>query len=283
MIVSHKYRFIFLRTEKTASTSLMKALESILGENDMQADMERPSWAKFSPIHHNALRRHAPQWFGLHTHATASQVRQVVGRKIFDSYYKFSVERNPWDRQISLYAHRKWKKGQLIADFDRDMGSIVFRNTSYVRLNNWSNYAIGRDIVADRIIRYERLAEEIAELGATLGFPGPLDLPVLRRYTTDRPHYSTYYGPASRNLVAKWYAREIDALGYSFERQDSAAQRPSAAVLADRPARIISQGVMTTGKEGIAGDEGLLQPGQAIAYGARKAGGLAPAQREMAG
>ena len=37
MIVSHKYRFIFLRTEKTASTSMIQALQGILDENDLQA------------------------------------------------------------------------------------------------------------------------------------------------------------------------------------------------------------------------------------------------------
>ena len=67
MIVSHKYRFIFLRTEKTASTSMIQALQGILDENDVQASSSRPPWAKFSPIHHRALRRHCPQWFGLHT------------------------------------------------------------------------------------------------------------------------------------------------------------------------------------------------------------------------
>lgn len=263
MIVSHKYRFIFLRTEKTASTSMMKALRNILDEDDLRPSGRRPSWAKFSPIHHSALRRYYPQWFGLHTHATASQIRDVLGRKIFDSYYKFAVERNPWDRQVSLYAHRKWKKGQPVDHFDRDMRSLIYRNTSYVRLNNWSKYAIGRDIVADRVIRYERLAEEIGELVTTLGLPGPLDLPRLRSYTPGRAHYSTYYSDATRDLVAKWYAREIDALGYTFKSEESAAQRARAAVPADRQTKIIRQ--------------------QAVVRGAQMAGGQPAGQRRMAG
>ncbi len=227
MIVSHKYRFIFLRTEKTASTSLVTALQSVLDENDLQATMSRPPWAKFSPIHHGALQRHFPQWFGLHTHATARQVRDVLGRRIFDSYYKFSIERNPWDRQVSLHAHREWKKGKPADRFDRNMRSLVYRNTEYVRLNNWSIYAIGREIVADRVLRYERLAEEIDQLVTTLGIPGPLDMPRLRKYRKDKRHYSTYYSDCTRDLVARWYAREIEALGYKFESEESAAPRES--------------------------------------------------------
>jgi hypothetical protein len=271
MIVSHKYRFIFLRTEKTASTSLTAALKGFLDENDLQASTRRPPWAKFSPIHHRALKRYCPQWFGLHTHATAKQVRDVVGRKIFDSYYKFAVDRNPWDRQVSLYAHRKWKKGQPVEDFDRDMRSLVYRNTSYVRLNNWSKYAIGGEIVADRILRYERLDEEIDELFKTLGIPGPIVMPRLRKYTADRPHYSTYYSDATRDLVGKWYAKEIEALGYKFESEERAAQRARAAVLLDKNAKVISPGIVRGQHR---------EP--AVAY-TQAAGGASPGWREMAG
>src|SRR5262245_54351791 len=223
MMVSHKYRFIFLRTEKTASTSLTTALQSLLDENDLQSDMRRPPWAKFSPIHHGALLRHFPQWFGLHKHATARQVRDFVGQKIFNSYYKFAVERNPWDRQVSLYAHREWKKGKPADHFDRDMRSLIYRNTEYVRLNNWWIYAIGREIVADRVLRYERLDEEIEQLVTTLGLPVSVEMQRLRRYRTDQQHYSTYYSNSTRDLVSKWYAREIEALGYKFESEESAA------------------------------------------------------------
>jgi hypothetical protein len=267
MIVSHRYRFIFLRTEKTGGTSLAMALQNLLDENDLQAEMHRPPWAKFVPIHHGALKRHFPQWFDLHPHATASQIRDVVGRKIFDSYYKFAIERNPWDRQVSLYAHREWKKGKPADHFDRDMRSLIYRNTEYVRLNNWSIYAIGREIVADRVMRYERLPEAIDELVTTLGIPGPLDMPRLRSYTTDRPHYSSYYSDTTRDLVARWYAKEIEALGYEFETEESTAQRASAAVLVDKNTKVVCQG--------IAGAQGMFDMA-AIAYGSRTVGGVPP-------
>jgi hypothetical protein len=242
MIVSHKYRFIFLRTEKTASSSLLKVLQNVLDDDDLQANMQRPKWARYSPIHHGALKHHFPQWFGLHTHATARQVRDVLGRKIFDSYYKFAVERNPWDRQVSLYAHRRWKKGKPADQFDRDMRSPIYRNTQYVRLNNWSIYAIGKDIVADRIIPYERLHEGIDELATTLGIPSLGDMPRLRRYTPDRPHYSTCYSDVTRDLVARWYAREIDALGYTFESEASPAH-PATVANADVSVKMLRETV----------------------------------------
>lgn len=217
MIVSHKHKFIFLRTEKTASTSLFDALYPHLGPEDEVADLNRPAWTRYSPIHHGALKRTFPRLFGLHPHATAAQARAVVGRKIFDSYFTFTVERNPWDRQVSLYTHREWKKGKGPENFDRDMRSLWYRNTEYSRLNNWAMYAIGNRIVLDKVYDYARLDEAIADLGQRVGLNSGLDMPRRREYVSNRPHYSTYYTDYTRELVHRWYRREIDALGYAFE------------------------------------------------------------------
>ena len=216
MIVSHKHRFIFLRTEKTASTSLFDALHPHLGPDDFVADLERPAWSKYSPIHHGALKRPFPRLFGLHPHATAAQARAVVGRDLFERYFTFAVERNPWDRQVSLYTHREWKKGKGPENFDRDMRSLRYRNTEYCRLNNWAMYAIGGNVVLDKVYDYDHLDEALGDLARRFGIDG-FDMPRRREYVSNRPHYSTYYTDYTRDLVARWYRREIAALGYRFE------------------------------------------------------------------
>lgn len=219
MIVSHRHRFIFLRTEKTGGTSLTRALWPLMGPEDRRTYGPRPRWAKFSPIHHGALQRYAPDLFGLHAHATAAQIRRVLGPAVFDGYTKFTIERNPWDRQVSLYTHREWKKGRGNAEFDRDMRSAFYRMTEYCRLDNWSIYTIDGEIVADRVLRFETLAADVAELLAALGIEEEIELPRMRQYDPSKPHYSTFYSPWTRDLVARWYANEIRAFGYAFEDQ----------------------------------------------------------------
>ncbi|NOX83899.1 MAG: sulfotransferase family protein [Alphaproteobacteria bacterium] len=217
MIISHKYKFIFLRTEKTAGTSLTEALAVMLAPDDMIADMSRPGWAKFSPVHHGGLKRKLPQLFGLHVHATAAQAKAVIGAAKFNSYLKFAVERNPWDRQVSLYFQRKNKRGQGDdANFDRDMKSLLFRSTEYVRLNNWSIYTINNDIVADEIVRYEDLAGGLEKVFAHVGLKAALNMPSLRSGFRDDKDYRKHYSDATRERVARWYKREIDALGFVF-------------------------------------------------------------------
>ncbi len=218
MIISHKYKFIFLRTEKTAGTSLTAALEKMIDPGDMVADMSRPAWAKYSPVHHGALKRNLPQLFGLHAHATAAQAKSVIGAARFNSYFKFAVERNPWDRQVSLYFQRKNKAGAGDdADFDRDMKSLLFRSTEYVRLNNWSIYTINNEIVADEIIRYENLAGGLEKVFASVGLPDAPDMPKLRSgFRDDKKNYRQHYSDKTRDMIARWYRREIDELGFEF-------------------------------------------------------------------
>lgn len=237
LLVSHKYRFIFMRTEKTASTSLSKALHALHagapplsdGRPACQGVKKRPGWAKYSPIHYGALERNMPEMFGLHAHATAAQIRSVLGRDVFDSYYKFAVDRNPWDRQVSLYTHRQHKHGKR-TDFDRDMRSWFYRATEYSRLHNWNIYAIDGEVVANKVMRYETLEQDLVDLAQRLEFERPLDLPRMREYSADRPHYSSYYSDVTRDLVADWYAPEIKALGYRFETAPQKAQLAADAV-----------------------------------------------------
>ena len=223
MIVSHTHKFIFLRTEKTAGSSLMKALRDMATDQDLVADMSRPSWAKFSPIHHGALKRKLPYLFGLHVHATAAQARRVLGPEVFDSYLKFAVERNPWDRQLSLYMHRCWKTGRT-PNFDRDIRSLLYRSTEHVRLSNFNVYAIDGTVVADRSLRYESLDDDLTALWGDLGIEAP-KLGREREYNKEpRAHYATFYTPQSRDLIGRWYAKEIAALGYVFDGEPSAGQ-----------------------------------------------------------
>lgn len=218
MIVSHEYKFIFIRTEKTAGTSLSAALKPFLGRADLVGKLTRPAWAKYSPIHHGALMRHFPQLFGLHTHATAAQVRAVVGPEVFSRYFKFCVERNPWDRQVSLYFHRKRKRNELeSANFDKDMRSIVYRCTEYTRLRNWEIYTIKNKIAVDHVIRYENINEELPRIFSHLGLPASIELPWRRSGNRDpNLDYRRYYSEWTRDLVARWYRREIEQFGYKF-------------------------------------------------------------------
>lgn len=219
MIVSHAHRFIFLRTRGNGGMGLVAALKAACREGDTYPGQIRPEWSRRVPFRYGVLQRRMPDLFGLHPSATAAQARRVLGPKVFDNYFKFALERNPWERQVALYAEREWKKGRDHANFDRDMRSFVWRAQEGCRLDNWSVYAVGQEVVADMIVRYETLAEDVAEVARLLGLELDVGARLARPHAIARrrPHYSLYYSDATRDLVARWYAREIETFGYRFE------------------------------------------------------------------
>lgn len=219
MIVSHSHRFIFLRTEKTASTSLTAALEHVLQEGDIVYRTFSGAWKKLLPVSPGGLKRKLPIIFGLHPHATANQARQVLGKKIFDSYYKFSVERDPWDRQLSLYSHRinKEEKSKNLNDFDRDMKNWFWRARYYTRLNNWAMYTIGDQVVADKVIKYHELNFGLKEVFHELGINKDVILPHKRKSPSgERLAYANYYSNETKDRVANWYEKEIKCFAFEF-------------------------------------------------------------------
>ncbi|MEO8668815.1 MAG: sulfotransferase family 2 domain-containing protein [Bauldia sp.] len=230
MLISHRYRFIFLKTEKTASTSILRALRAIVRETDTLLPADQKTRARLLREHGSldgfsfearatGRRRLLPGLIGLHRHARAKDVRAFIGPKLFDDYLVVTSERNPWDRQVSLYAHRhREKSGFRLASFDRDMRSPLYNFFHYNRLNNWSIYTINETVCADLVIRYENLAEDFRVFLNRVGIPlEKAALTNARASERPRDHdYRQLYSPASQALVAGWYRREIDRFGYTF-------------------------------------------------------------------
>lgn len=225
MIVSHKHKFIFLRTEKTAGSSLHQLLADICGPDDIvtgttrsRGRNRRPAWTRYVSVGMGPLRRRFPGQFGIHTHATISQARDCLGDDVFRSYFKFSIERNPWDRQLSLYCQRKRKRNRLaFLDFQRDMSSPLYRRFHYTRLRNWEIYSIDDQIAVDFVIRYEDLDAGVRHVLKEIGVDHAIELPQRRsEWREQKGTYREFYSPELRDLIARWYRHEIEAFGYEF-------------------------------------------------------------------
>ena len=110
MIVSHKYRFIYVRQRKTASTSIMVALAPLLGDEDI-CSIKNPTGRiaynkridnePFMPV----VGRNMDNISMEDAHMLPQQIIDVVGQDIWDNYFKFVVVRNPWDWSVSLIAY----------------------------------------------------------------------------------------------------------------------------------------------------------------------------------
>lgn len=229
MIVSHRHKFIFLKTYKTAGSSMEVLLSRYCGPDDivtplMPQDEElRPDhgprnykwpWWKW-PLRGKikSLKGGNPgvRWTGYYAHMPARPMRRYLGADIWSRYFKFSIERNPWDRQVSIYF---WRTRELAErpSFEDYMRSRDNR----VRLRNFDIYSLNGRIATDDMILFHDMRSGLERIFGRLGLEMPDDIPGAKTGVRTERDYRKYYNDETRQMVADWYRREIDAFGFTF-------------------------------------------------------------------
>src|ERR1700682_3953358 len=104
MIISHRHKFIFIKTAKTASTSIEIFLSPQCGPDDVVTPI-------IPPVAGHKARHHE----GVYNHITACLVQPRVPPHVWSSYFKFCVERNPWDKVLSHYYMQAYRAGQALS------------------------------------------------------------------------------------------------------------------------------------------------------------------------
>lgn len=228
MIISHRYKFIFIKTIKTAGTSVEWALGDMCGpedvitpnfaDDDRRAEMGLRTEQNFCPSFRQyslrdwviTLRRRKRKRF--YHHMSAAEIKLLVGDPIWNSYFKFCFERNPWDRTVSLYWWRERGK------FNRTLSEFIASGEPRDLTKRGVNlYSIDGKVAVDRVCKYEYLDEELKYLEERLGLPGPLVLPKAKsQYRLDRRHYRDVLSPHERELISEMSKKEIELYGYQY-------------------------------------------------------------------
>ena len=114
MIVSHKHKFIFVKTHKTATQTFLKFIKPHLGPDDVMAgDPEERAATTQEIINENTqinidkkfptglCARDFQEKYG--NHLPWFVIKEITGDDIWNTYTKFTIERNPKDRILSLF------------------------------------------------------------------------------------------------------------------------------------------------------------------------------------
>lgn len=229
MIISHKYKFIFLKTRKTASTSTEFALNDICGDQDIVTPVRPFNEVKRKgPPPRNYQYRppiYSSEWPNLisryvrngkmpldyYQHMDAWRVRRRVGRKIWNNYFKFAFDRNPWDREISWYSHQR-AQGRFTGTFDEHLKRLPSHT-----VGNYEIYSCGGKVAVDFLGRYENLEADLAAVMQTIGVKSTLGLGQFNsEFRGTSRSYQDWYDENSRELIRKTYRRELELLDYSF-------------------------------------------------------------------
>ncbi|MFY0599810.1 MAG: sulfotransferase family 2 domain-containing protein [Cyclobacteriaceae bacterium] len=202
MLVSHEYKFIYLKSRKTASTSLERY---------------------FLPYCKNGLvdlkRAHKP----------AIEIKELVGEEVWNSYTKICAIRNPWDKMVSYYfwkkrlsfvnkilhklnpkwsnyneAHQLDFKGFIQKQANLNIDTKIF----YIN-SQWQDY---------EFIRYENLYDDLKKVCDLIGIPYEKSKLGNHKsmYRPKKSHHQKFYDDETRDLVRDAYSIEIEKIGYPF-------------------------------------------------------------------
>ena len=227
MIVSHQHRFIFIKSTKTAGTSVEMALSRFCGPKDVITAIEevdeevRLAQGGMGPQNDILPMRcyQARDWRcflkgqrpRIRSHTPAVLARKILGEEVWNSYFKFSIERNPYDKAISRYfwGIKRMEPKPTLAEF---MQQVPAR-----KLSNWPIYGKGDQLAVDFMIRFENLSQDLETVMLRLGLPEPLVLPVSKGgYRKDKRDYHELLDEKSRAQVERICARELKEFGYQW-------------------------------------------------------------------
>lgn len=223
MILSHSHRFIFVKTRKTASTSLERALVPHLGPKDVWTPITLPEvkgqnyyslWppdllsAKWHLARETLGREHRLHYRYAYDHMPIGQVKRWLPVQSFSEYWKFAFDRNPWDFAVSFWFYLRRKARFANLEFDAFLQDYPFPM-------NWDLYTEGGELAVDRVFRFEDLKAAVKQIEEKTGISiGPL--PDDKSGYRDGQDYRNFYTPATRDLVAKRWEKTISLLGYDF-------------------------------------------------------------------
>ena len=221
MIVSDSKRFIFIHIPKCAGNTVRNWLRRY----DTRADFFWGIYAPFSD----------PQSTVDLSHITLPTLRRILGRETFDSYFKFVVIRDPYDRAYSSFLEAlKFFPGYRRNDgFKRFLTEHVARadfdqfrpdGRKLVHFTPQYRYVLDEDgrTVVGTLCRLDNLEEDLRGIAEKLGliFPERLESHAVKvAPVTGQYKYMNHYDEDCIRIVNQVYRRDFELFGFNVLKE----------------------------------------------------------------
>lgn len=180
MIISHENKFIFIKTKKTAGTSLEIALSKYCSSIDTVTPISASDEATRTQLgyvgptnHKKPLVQYTAKELAIlgvkfrpalafYNHISATEIEALVAPRVWQEYSKISIVRNPYDHAVSMYywAQKHTKSKQTFKDYLMYNPSILVENRRITNINGQS--------AVDFMVRYENFENDLTELSQHL-------------------------------------------------------------------------------------------------------------------
>ncbi|MEM7539319.1 MAG: hypothetical protein AAF639_44590 [Chloroflexota bacterium] len=206
MIISFKHNFIFMKSRKVAGTSVEIALSHYVGADDIatpispQDERLRLAFGQgpqnylseatkadeqgfIEQVRTAAKPQPARDYYGAlgvpmiyQNHMHASELIALLDPVFWQRSYKFSIERHPYEKAVSFawffrnIVHDKadgsiHKLEDRLGDLSQTIDFVLKRRL----IRNYDIYAVNQQVVADKVVRYEHLEEDLRAVEEQLG------------------------------------------------------------------------------------------------------------------
>ena len=236
MILSTSRNFIFIKTRKTAGTSLEIALGSFCSDEDVvtpiSPDDEIVRFRRTGVLPRNFLIdtsgeavyrraivalsesevRSERQLWGTRRftkHMAAAKLRDRIAPEVWEACFKFAFDRHPYEKAVSAAAYRNSGDG---AGFQTALEAVIAERT----VRNWDLYSSGEEILLDTIFRYEDMGSACETIENRLRLErGSLILPHTKHtFRNSRKPAAEMLSPLQREKIYEICAVEFEAFGY---------------------------------------------------------------------
>lgn len=220
MLLSAKYRFLFVHIAKTGGTSVRAALQGLRWRDPYYLPMFLCS--RLSHMTGHKIGSKFPR------HSRIVAAKEMLPEDFYQSLFKFAVVRNPWDLQVSSYHHIRRERPHVMSHI-KDFESFIHWKLDPERpyqyhvdtsIQSQLDYLIDLqgNIQTDFIGHYETLQEDFDTIRTRLGVSN-LNLPHKRKAKDRKSDFRTYYSDALAEKVGDYFQRDIDAFGYRFDQK----------------------------------------------------------------
>ena len=149
----------------------------------------------------------------IHPHADSAWIKEHFPKE-WQTYYKFTIVRNPWDTLVSFYFFHKIiepHKPIYSQDF-----AFFLTNTKLSGWNDWPRYTENNQVVMDRVFKFENLHAELSS-DRCLPYCGELrNTFVKAQFRPKHLAYQNFYDVYTRDLVDKEFSCMINNFQYQF-------------------------------------------------------------------
>lgn len=220
MLVSHDHRFVFLKTMKTAGTSVEISFEHVCLPPGTPSVERREEVVSALGIVGARPRREDSNWWN---HMPASLLRSRLGDDIWNSYFRFSCVRDPFEATVSMFW---WNHRERLSEMaGRPFGERRTAFHEWVRdgaalpTNDRILFEDDGSLAVHDVIRYEHLANDVARICQRVGMTfEPERLQSFKGAIRPKDHAAKeYYDTVTADVVSERFARYRGHFGYDLD------------------------------------------------------------------